>query len=472
MTANLAGTLLPTNYASAGCADGTCGSGVYADGGCASGVCGDSNLFSGVGCRPKRQWFAGFYALYMQRDNPGRELISFMVPDETAITTPYYPVSTLETLKTADAGTDPQWGGEVRFGATFGSGLGCGCQPFAWEVGYWGLDEDETSASMLITSPLTAGADSRIYGFRNMAGLEYDRDGAGTTYAYRPLNDYYDHQVPVENPAPDDIRVVGQRVRQRFQAQNVEINIWKFGTPTCTSPLMGGRLSGALGAGLGSNCGSDCGTACGTTCSTGSCRPPRRFFINGLCGIRYLRLDDDLNIATQFTTVDGTGVPNTGEPTDYTGFPADDNTILEDIETDNQMVGFQLGCSMNWLVGCKWNFFADSNFGVYGNQIDVYQRVYSPGGGIIRFEGTGGDATIRSSEESVAFLGEARLGAGYQLTCNCRATAAFRVIAISGVALSVEQIPGDFSNAELVSYIDSNDSIVLHGLQTGLEWKY
>ena len=467
----------------------TCGDSGYptaAGYGCSD--CGaDGTCLTNATCGPKRQWFAGFYGLYLQRDNPGRSSVAFLVEDQTTITTPYYPVDSLDFFFTSDADVDGQWGGEVRFGSTFGAGCGCSCHhpyawevgywglaeddnyadflPYAWEVGYWGLAEDDNYADFLITETLGPTTQPRIYGMKNFAGLEYDRDGAGATWAYRPLNDYFDYQVPVNNPAPDDIRVVGLRVRQQFEIQNLELSFWKFGTPTCSTGCLGGGAACGVGAGSG-------GAACGCDPCAQPCRPPRRFFINGLCGVRYMRIDEDLFHDLQFALVDGTGTPVAGEPTSYTGFGADDNVLFYDIEADNQLVGFQLGCSMNWLVGCKWNFFADSNFGVYGNQIDTRQRVFSPGGGTVRLVGTGEDADFSASDEDIAFLGEARLGVGYQLTCNCRATAAFRVIAISGVALAVEQIPADFSNATLVEYIDSNDSIVLHGVQTGLEWKY
>lgn len=472
----------PTQSYSAGCATGDC----------STGDCGTNYSSYGSACapacdvtyqssRPKRQWFGGIYGLYMTRDNPGKEPVSVLIEDTSAITTPYYPAADQNFLFTSQADVDAEWGYEFRFGSTFGSDpCGCNQQPFAWEIGYWSLNENDSTSTQLITTTISAANLNRIYTMKNYAGLEYDRDGAGGgTYGYRPLNDYYDYQMPVENNAPDDVRVVGVRTRQSFEIENLELNFWRFGCPVETPGLGAQRLASGMGGG-GCNSGScgagNCGTgSCGTGCNTGcaSSRPPRRFFINGLMGVRYVKIDENWQNAIQFTTIDGAGDPNAGEPTSYEGFPIDDDNVLfHDIEADNEMVGFQLGCSMNWLVGCKWNFFADSNFGIYGNQVDVYQRVYSGGGGTVRFVGDGTDAAVRSSDNNVAFLGELRAGAGYQISCNCRLTAAYRLISMSGVALAVEQNPNDFSNAELVSHIDSNDSILLHGLQTGIEFKY
>ncbi|MEM6330328.1 MAG: hypothetical protein AAF790_08770, partial [Planctomycetota bacterium] len=169
---------------------------------------------------------------------------------------------------------------------------------------------------------------------------------------------------------------------------------------------------------------------------------------------------------------DGAGGVAAGEPGSYDGsMPEDDNVLFHDVEVDNDLVGFQLGCSMNCLVGCRWTFFADTNFGVYGNQVDSYQRVFSPGGGSVRFIGTGEDAAVRSSKTDVAFLGEARLGVGYQLSPRCRLTTAYRVIAISGVALAPSQVTTPANDAAW-QHIDTNDSLVLHGFQGGVEFKY
>ena len=40
------------------------------------------------------------------------------------------------------------------------------------------------------------------------------------------------------------------------------------------------------------------------------------------------------------------------------------------------------------------------------------------------------------------------------------------------VALAVDQIPGNWSDAQHVAWVDSNNSLILHGLQLGAEFKY
>lgn len=487
------------NYDYSGCATGSC-----ATGGCADnsyGAVGYDSCYGapapacdlGVGGGRKRQWFAGLYGLYLNRaGDQGKAAVAYLT-DTAAFTGNYYPTAADPTLFTVAAETDGQFGAEVRFGSTFGCDP-CNCnQPFAWEIGYWGLENDSSSRALILPGSIGIGNTQRLYSQYNYRGLNADLDGAGTDWADRPI--YLDDGEPADADLfASDVRLLGVQVRQRFSMQNLELNFWRFGTPTTAScgggaALGGGRLLGGQGAGAcgGGACGGgSCGIGAGGGCAPVGCAPvapPRRFFINGLAGVRYVRVDDDFGLDQRFAIVDTTGanqgnIPTTG-PTSgwvdtYDGFPVDSNqTIFSDFEADNELVGFQLGCSMNWLVGCRWNVFADSNFGIYGNNASVYKRVYGGGASQISYANGGGDAAVRGSETNVAFLGELRAGVGYQVSCNCRLTAAYRFIGVGGVALGVEEFQNtDWTNSTTASHIDTNNSIVLHGLQTGVEYKY
>lgn len=436
----------------------TCDSGYYTGGASC-----DMSSCTSYDCGPRRQWFAGIYGLYMQRD---RSYPVQTVVDTTGAPPSYYPMPTDTYLTSVSADPGFAGGAEVRFGSTFGYACNpCGCgsyQPFAWEVGYWALAEDDSQA--LMTDILTDG--DRMYGRINYSGLNLDRDGAGATYADRRLNDYNDYQ-PFPNATPNDVRVLANRVRQSFQAQNIELNFWRFGSP---APTGGCGYATAAANGCGT-----CNDACGS-CDLPSCGPSQRFFLSGLMGVRFVQFDEFFQNGIYYTVdSDDDGTPDADQPSVYpSGFPTGDNNhFLHDIDVDNDLVGFQLGCSMNCLVGCRWTLFADTTFGIYGNDIDVYQRVYNSGDGTVTFASTGGNAAVYSSKQDVAFLGEWRMGVGYQATCHCRLTLAWRVLGATGVALSSDQIPtAGFTNPNQTGYIHSNGSLLLHGLQAGVECKY
>jgi len=495
------------NCATGNCGAGNCGGGAYA---CASGANGYyAGGYAGGGCDyyagndycdagPKRQWFGGLYGLVMSRDNPSKANSAFFIETPPGAGSTYYPDPDVDLFfTTSDADVGFTGGGEVRFGSTFGCAADpCSCstyQPYAWELGYWSLAEDTSFGEIIDVTPVTVGT-SRIYGGINYAGLEYNRTGSGLDADYRPLNDYYDYQAPVDGDSVNDIRVEAVRVTQTFQVQNLELNFWRFGSqgvgPTTGAAACGGGGSAFASGNIRRKVGDaiagynqgDCG-GCNNGCYGGSCgcdpcgsdayacaapAPRTRFFMNGLAGVRYLRVDETFRNAVFFRGAADTD-PYTGNmPT--TGAAAE-RVIFHDIETDNDLLGFQLGCSMNCLVGCRWTLFCDTNFGIYGNQIDQYQRVFSPGGGPIRFIGDSGNAAVRSSKEDVAFLGELRCGAGYQVSPRCRLTGAYRVIGVSGVALSTQNIQTPLNDAAF-GHIDSNGSLVVHGFQGGVEFKY
>jgi hypothetical protein len=440
-----------TGYGASG--DCNCNSGAsswngYMNGACDSGC----NDCYGVGnyCAPvrSRQWFFGAYALYMDRDNPGRVRLTQSVDNPPSY--PYYPPADRTIMFSNDAETDWQWGAEIRFGSTFGCAQTCGCQsyqPFAWEVGYWGLVEEDSEFTVWDELADT----DRYYGMVNYAGLMYDRDGAGATYAPTPVNSYYDYQMPIEDPSlptTNAVRVLAQRVRTSFSAQNLEVNFIRF--PICSYGSCGGY---------------GCNDCCSGCYSCGPAMP--RFSINGLCGFRYVRLDDDFNYYSFFTNYPT--VP--GDPQAYPGGFVT-NSLIHDISVDNELAGFQLGSSMCWCITSRWSAFCDTTFGIYNNHIQHYQRLYGVNGIDATWAANGEAFSVRSSKDDLAFLGEARLGLGYQVSCNWRLTAAYRFLGIGGVASTVGQIPTNFANYENVAYIDSNEALILHGVQFGAEMKY
>jgi hypothetical protein len=418
------------------------------------------------------QWFGGLYFLFMERDNQSPQKLTVRV-DHAAVSDPYYPLGHTTVMSTHDTDQDFREGVEVRFGSTFtilsssdtcdsGCYNGCNsCQPcaadvYAWEVAWWGLDDSPEDVTY---RDAVMGDDVRIYGMKNFNGLEYDRDGTGgATWAYRPVNDYYGYQLPIPDPGagpyPDGyVAVVAQRVRTNFKAQNLELNIIRF--PVCDMACGGCDT---------------CNTGCDPCNSCEPCAPASCFSAYGSCGVRYFRADDDFMYATAFGEWDAGA---SDMPTGHDGWTYDNsNELYYDIQVDNQLIGPQLGWTMNYCVACKWNFFANSTFGVFNNHIEQVQRMWSGGGGDVRFTQTGQDFNVESDKNDISFLGEMRLGGSYDINCNWRAVAAYRAVAITGLANSTDQIPSDFTNYEYVQIIDSDSSVIVHGVQVGAECRY
>lgn len=453
-------------YGASGCANGSCGGyGDYSNG------CGTDYGVSGYfdqSCGGT-QWFGGVYALYMERDNPSYRRLSVGMNTPPAAGYPYYPPSSTTVLSTDDIDHDYREGVEIRFGSTFtigsacdsgcdpygygygGGGYGGGCgtcscpQTYAWEFGWWAIDGDIASASYINANP---SGTFRQYGTVNYAGLRYD-GGSGD----RTVNQYYDYQMPVNDPgtyvwpdgSADDTRVHAQRVRTNFRASNLELNIFRL-------PMIGGPVCSSSGCG-----GCD-------TCET-SCGSP--FSLTGLCGIRYFRVDDDFESATEWGTDAGGAYGN------YDGWYNGANELFHDIQVENHLVGFQLGANMCYNVSCKSNLFWDTNFGLYNNHINHYQRMYNPfSGNYAEFSQENRNFVVQSDKNDIAFLGEMRLGGTYDFSCHCRGVLAYRAVAISGLALSTDQIGDEYSNWGDTARIDSDGSIIIHGVQVGVECRY
>lgn len=422
-----------------------CGMGNY----CAEDTCDDN------------QWFGGVYALGMTRTQGTPVKLTSQMPTGGAY--PYYPQPEATILTSRDVDYDFRAGVEIRIGSTFtigepcntcqspcGYNTGCGCNScappttYAWEVAWWGLDNSPDDAMVMFN-----GTD-RIYGMKSYVGLEYDRDGAGATYAYRPVNDYYDYQMPITTPpAPSDgyVRVVSQRVRTDFKAQNLELNFIRF--PVCNTGCTTGCASG--GCGGYDACGCNTGNGCDDSCGLG-------FSMYGSCGVRYFRVDDDFMYGTD------SEIWNAGayDPT---------FSINHSIDVENNLVGPQVGWTTDYCWG-KWNLFCNSTFGIFDNHMSVWQRMQDGDGQWARFTQDGSNFNVRSSKDAVAFLGELRIGTSYDFTCHWRGVIAYRAVAISGLATADEQLQNIHTDRYTVGLIDSDNSVIIHGVQVGAECRY
>jgi hypothetical protein len=405
-----------------------------------------------------RTWFGGVYYLFMDRTNPSDTRLATAF-DTTNPTYPYYPAKSTTILETSDANDGFRSGGEIRFGSTFGIGSACdtcntgcggyggggGCgscnacstQEYAWEAAWWALDKDVTTASYTAVTP--AGP-TMIFGMKNFAGELYNRAGGG----YVPVNNYFNYGIPVPSqptmPATDgDVRVRTVSERTSFAAQNIELNFLRLPMLSC----------GCCAPSCDSGCGGY-GGVCDGGCSQPCCGPA--FTMTGMCGMRFFRIDDDFRFADQFYV-------------QTAGAAGPDGSIIYDRSVDDLLTGFQWGADMNYRVGCRWNFFCDTAFGIYDNHMNVFQQFSDTDGGAFNHP------TYNSSKDGVSFLGELRVGGSYDISCHWRAVLAYRAVAITGLALATD-VPNDFTDVADANHINSDNSVVIHGLQTGFECRY
>jgi hypothetical protein len=207
------------------------------------------------------------------------------------------------------------------------------------------------------------------------------------------------------------------RICRQSTFHNVELNI--LGNPSCFS------------------CGDNC-------CSRPSVQ------LGWLAGFRYFLFDENLLFAAA------------GDP--------------YEVDVTNQLFGFQIGGAADYLVTQRLRAFGNVKFGLFGNSIDHHSQVYGDNGyATINNPGSaydGAEWNIRSYKADVSFLGEINLGASFQLCSWARISGGYRGVALTGVALTTEQIPFYFGDVAGVRDIDSYGSLILHGAFGGLELNY
>lgn len=280
---------------------------------------------------------------------------------------------------------------------------------YAWEAAYWGIFEDSATATV---TDVTADA-NRTYGMIDFRGLEFD-PGSG----FRSVNVFYDSGLPtVDNSAPFDVEVRSLSVRSTFQVQNVEMNLLRL-------PVLNG--------GGGSS----------------------RYELTTLLGARIMRVDEDFWFRTDYERMDTNAL----------------GSLAYDVQTDNTLYGFQIGGNGIYRFGSsgRLSMHCNSTVGLYGNHIEVSQRMNGA-----RFaNGANAAFLVESEKDDVSVIGEMRLGVSYQGHPNWRIYGGWRVIGMTGLALSTDQIPTAFVTPNQVGTIASNGSMLLHGLQSGIEFTY
>lgn len=417
-------------------------------------------------------WFGGVYGLLMERDIADKVPLAFTAVDGTYPVGGYAPSDTI-TLTTRNVDLGYQGGFEARVGKWLGCDP-CGCGPrWGVEGGYWQLFEESNTAVNVQSGTL------RIYSMMDFRGLQYD-PGTG----YRPMNDYYDFGTPIQPDVGDPIRVDLARVRSSFEVINAEVNLLRVslfgagGFGVAAGPGigygagLGGRLAARRGAGTCGYGGCDAGGCDLSGCTTGGCAAGGcdtcgggscgcgcgpRFSLTSLFGFRYLQIDESFMYGVDFTNT-------VSSATGFMNYHAD---------VENRLYGFQIGSRGLYRLGCagKWGLNFGVNGGIYGNDAEVHQYFDSPTGNV-QYIATGDNFDVRATRSDVSFVGEIRAGLSYQHSCRTRLYGGWRAIGVTGVALATDQVPAAFIDPAHLNYVNTNGSLLLHGLQAGVEFCY
>ena len=189
-----------------------------------------------------------------------------------------------------------------------------------------------------------------------------------------------------------------------------------------------------------------------------NCNGPR-FTLGGGLGVRWFRFDENMLY---------------GADQDLSS-----NDPLEEayynIDMTNDLIGLQMAAQANYAASQRFNLFSELKFGLYANYMQQSQRIYRGDGlnaTINNGPNLGQEWDFSTDKTDVAFLGEIRMGARWQITQRWSAVAAYRAMAVTGVAFTTEQVPVNMGDLQGARNIDSNGSLILHGIQVGAEFKF
>ncbi len=322
-----------------------------------------------------------------------------------------FPADAEIALTTRDGDVGFQGGLELRFGAYFGGPVGCNpssCGPSR----AWEFvywGLFEDNNTAFITD--TTGDATRTHGMIDFDGLEFNPGGGA-----RDVNVFFDTGLPItDNTAPVDVEIRTLSVRGTFQMHNLELNLLRL-------PVLNG--------GGGS-----------------------RYELATFFGARFMRIDDDFQFRSDFEVNPG-GASTLG-------------SLAYDLESDNTLYGTQLGGNGSYRVGGRLSLHSITTIGLFANHMEVTHRMNGA-----TFITGGAPVLVVSEEDDISVVGEMRLGASYQAHDNWRIYGGWRVVGITGVARATEQIPSQFVTPAQVGVIDSDGSMLVHGLQAGIEFSY
>jgi hypothetical protein len=191
----------------------------------------------------------------------------------------------------------------------------------------------------------------------------------------------------------------------------------------------------------------------GVPTGCGTCSP---WTVRTLAGFRYFRFEEGLEFAA-----DPNDAMLTGE--------ADE--LYYTIDAENNLYGLQLGGLVERRAWGRLGLTAGVKAGVFGNDASAQSRIGGAAGAATVNNGPNNGRVwdITAEKQDVAFLGEVQAGLTYQIGARWKAIGQYRVLGVSGVALPTNQIYPDLRGVQDVERLNTNGSLLLHGVFVGAE---
>ncbi len=339
--------------------------------------------------------------------------------------------------------------------------------------------EDATGNTLVATSAVDPSA---TVGFEVYAGkyLDCNRYGLSLGYMYWNPSEEEILSIPAVAgdfraafPAWNDISIdpgtgvdtvynhfdgaAGMRVRRDMRFQGIEANLSSFGimgasrAASCSPPSVFSRFGSGIG--LGKNRCRGYGGAAGPLVRS-DCG---RLQVITSHGFRWFGMKDEFELAAN---INGAA-----------GYQADD--LYYNVDTRNNLYGYQFGGRLVYCLNCRWNLSIGGKIGLYGNHAKYRQRIGTETALAYRNAVATDFILTEDSDTVLSTLSELDLGLGYRLSSAWTVRGGYRLMGITGVATATDQFASEYGSSLAPStYINANDSILLHGGYVGLEYNW
>ncbi|MGA2620770.1 MAG: BBP7 family outer membrane beta-barrel protein [Thermoguttaceae bacterium] len=193
---------------------------------------------------------------------------------------------------------------------------------------------------------------------------------------------------------------------------------------------------------------------CGGACSC--------FSLDCLAGIRYFHFRDNLSFQAQ---------------REHDGSAYQDTWISLDDRVTNDLLGLQLGCCAEYRFAPCWKVFVAPRIALCDNMIGLNYNLYAIGANGTCYQGSSNtyaspNYPIHSTSNGFSLLTQLDLGLEWQITQHLGAQVGYRVVGITGLALSDNQIPNLADDTRDISLICKGGSLVLQGVFAGMTFRF
>lgn len=189
-------------------------------------------------------------------------------------------------------------------------------------------------------------------------------------------------------------------------------------------------------------------------------------------GARFFRFEDRLSIDSAYD-VNQQGMERT-----FANLSAADYAWVTRISehVTNDLWGGQVGLFGAWYAHPCVRFFAGSKFGVFNNHMDAEYDIRQWNGlGARTIDTTGAVVSgypARAVRNDIALLAQLDVGVDWVFAANWSARFGYRLVGVSGVALSDQQIPFNLHELGNATQIHHTGDLVLHGAFCGINWNF